>query len=380
MPADRERCELLRALVRRPGDDLLLDRLAKSVCDWDSLITTASQHGVLAMLFSRLSEIGTTAPPAAQERLEAEFHRNAFHSLANASELIAILKAFDRETIPAIPFKGVVLAATAYCNLTTRPAGDLDVLIHYRNLARASALMLERGYKLKRPMTADGKPFTAETCEYTFVRQSDGMVAEQRWKLEFTQPGFRRNLGLDWVWPERRTAMLAGAEVPDLRPEMTLLVLCMHGCKHAWSRLIWICDVAQLLESFPDLDWREVTREAKRSGLWRALALGVLLAHRVADSAVPIRLLQRFESDASVGRLARYIEDNLFDKPGGLPACDTPYYVQMLGFRDRIRFLMSRDFWRPNDRDLAAIQLPKSLSPLYYLVRPIRIFLNKLAR
>ena len=110
------------------------------------------------------------------------------------------------------------------------------------------------------------------------------MVLELRWRLELTQPRFKRNLGMDWVWPRRRTAMLAGAEVPDMSPEITLLMLCMHGSKHVWSRLIWICDVAQLLVSSPDLDWKEVTREANQSGLWRSLALGVLLAHRFAGA------------------------------------------------------------------------------------------------
>ena len=71
---------------------------------------------------------------------------------------------------------------------------------------------------------------------------------------------------MDWAWPERRTVTVAGAEVPNLSPEKTLLVLCMHGSKHAWSRLIWICDVAQLLAACPGLDWNKVNREAKRLG------------------------------------------------------------------------------------------------------------------
>ena len=85
--------------------------------------------------------------------------------------------------------------------------------------------------------------------EYHFERQSDGMVLELRWRLELTQPRFKRNLGMDWVWPGKRSALLAGAEVPDMDPETALLVLCMHGSKHVWSRLIWISDVARLIRS-----------------------------------------------------------------------------------------------------------------------------------
>jgi len=334
----------------------------------------------MPMLFSRLADIGSALPLIVQERLRAGYHRNVFHSLANAAELIALLNAFEHEMIPAMPFKGVVLAASIYHDLTARPAGDLDLLIHYRHLMRATAVLLERGYQLNTPVRADGTPAIPDYYEYHFERQTDGMVVELRWRLELAQPRFRRHLGMDWVWPRRRIAMLAGAEVPDMSPEITLLVLCMHGTKHAWSRLIWICDVAQLLDSLPDLDWRAVTQEAKQLGLWRTLALGVLLAQRVAGAEIPQGVLRRFESDAAACRLARYIQENLLDEPGSTPAGRIPYNIQLLGFHDRVRLFLSLDFLRPNERDRAAIHLPRWLHALYYLVRPVRILWDRSAR
>jgi Uncharacterised nucleotidyltransferase len=340
----------------------------------------AEEHRMLPMLFSRLTDMGSTVPLIVQESLRAGYHRNVFHSLANAAELIAVLSAFEHEMIPAMPFKGVALGASVYDNPTTRPAGDLDLLIYYRHLVPATAVLLERGYELKTSVRADGTPATSGCCEYHFERQTDGMVIELRWRLEPMQPRFRRHLGMDWVWPRRRIAVLAGAEVPDMSPEMTLLVLCMHGTKHAWSRLIWICDVAQLLDRLPDLDWREVTQEAKQLGLWRMLALGVLLAQRVAGAEVPQRALRHFESDAAVCKLVQYIQDNLFDEPGSTPTGRIPYHIQLMGFHDRVRLLLSLDFLRHNERDRAVIHLPQCLNALYYLVRPVRILWDRSAR
>jgi hypothetical protein len=373
--------ELLRAVVRRPTESAAeqIYQLAEEIRDWDSLLGLADEHRVLPMLYLRLSEAGPAIPQDVQERLRAGYHHNMFHNLANAAELIRVLESFEHEMIPAMPFKGVVLGASAYHNLTTRPAGDIDLLIHYRHLAQATALIKERGYDLKTPMRADGTPF--EDCyEYHFERQADGMVLEIRWRLVLTQPRFRRNLGMDWVWPLRRTAMVAGAEVPDMSPEITLLVLCMHGSKHVWSRLIWICDVAQLLISSPHLDWNEVIREADKVGLWRSLALGVLLAHRFADAEVPDDVLWRFEADTTVRNLTQYIVDNLFDAPGSAPQGGVPYYVKLLGFRDRVKMIMSFDYLRPNEHDRAVLPLRRSLSPLYYLIRPFRLFRDRSAR
>jgi hypothetical protein len=374
-------CELLRAVVRRPveADSQQMYQLAEGVRDWASLLSVADEHRVLPMLYLRLRNIGRVVPQEVQERLQDGYQRNMFHNLANAAELIDLLRAFERETIPAMPFKGTVLGASAYGDLATRPAGDLDLLIYYKDVVQATAMARERGYELKTVTQPGDIPFS-DCYEYHFERPTDGMVLELRWRLVLTQPRFRRNLGMDWVWPRRRTAMVAGAEVPDMSPEITLLMLCMHGSKHVWSRLIWICDVAQVLVSSPELNWKEVMQEASSTGLWRSLALGVLLAHRVTGVEVPQDVLRRFESGSTARKLAQYIEENLFDAPGSAPEGRVPYYIQLLGFRDRMRLLMSFDYLRPNEHDRTVLPLRKSLSPFYYLIRPFRLFRDRSAR
>jgi hypothetical protein len=377
MRADCESCELLRAIAR-PSDAEQVHHLAAKVVAWNSLLELAEEHRVFPMLFLRLADMGPAVPLFVSERLRTEYGSNMFNSLANAVELIAVLKALEDNMIPAMPFKGVVLGASVYHDLTTRPAGDLDLLIHYRDLVRATAVVLERGYHLT-SVNADGTPAHLG-YEYHFERKTDGRVLELRWRLELTVPKFKRDLGMDWVWPTRRTTVLAGAEVPNMSPAITLLMLCMHGSKHKWSRLIWICDVAQLLASSPGLDWNEITYEAKEVGLSRALALGILLAHQVVGATVPQSILQRFEADTTARLLAQHIQNNLFDAPGSTPPGHIPYNIQLLDFRDRARFLLSMDLLRPNEKDRAVFPLPKSVRALYYLIRPVRIFLDRSAR
>jgi hypothetical protein len=379
MPTDRESSDLLRAMIRRPSS-AEIERLAKEIRDWNSLLKMAQKQRIIPLLHARLAGLGSSVPVATQKQLVSEYQRNVFHCIANTAELIEVLKEFDQEQIPAMPFKGVVLAASIYRDPSSRPAGDLDVLIYHRDLPRATDALLRRGYELKTEVHADGTPYASNSYEYHFERRSDGRVLELRWRLELTQPRFRRNLGMDWIWPRRRITLLAGAEVPDMSPEITLLVLCMHGSKHVWSRLIWICDVAQLLESYSDLDWREVVLEAKRKGLSRPLALGVLLAHRMGDAPVPDSILQKFESDATARRLALHFEQNLFDAPGQTPKSRLPYGVQLLGFQDRLRLVLSLDFLRPNQRDRAVVRLPKVLNALYYFIRPFRVLKDRSAR
>jgi hypothetical protein len=382
MSPDRKSCELLRETIR-PETQRRADRIAgilPTIQNWDALLTLARSHGVLPLLYHRLVNQQVEIPRSSFERMQSDYNRNVLHSLTNAAELISVLKDFSENNIPAMPFKGVVLSATAYRDLTARPAGDLDVLVFYRDLTAATTVLLKRGYELKTSTREDGSPSIENYYEYHFERQSDGMVLELRWRLELTQPRFRRDLGMDWVWPGKRSALLAGAEVPEMEPEIALLVLCMHGSKHVWSRLIWICDVARLLEAHPGLNWVQVRLEAKARGLWRALALGVLLAHRVGDAVIPESVLHGFESDLTARSLAEYIAENLFEHPGSTPASRLPYNVQLLGFYDRLRMLLAVDFLRPNARDRAVIALHKALDPLYFFIRPFRILWDKTAR
>jgi hypothetical protein len=385
MPVERksrdQSCELLRSVVRinRRTAEGGVSRLAAGVKDWDTLLELAADHGVLPFLFRALAQ-EASVPPDAARRLLALHHGNIARCMTNAVELTWILKRLEDQSIPAMPFKGMVLAASAYGDSSARPAGDIDLLVYRRDLKAASRLLAQRGFELLTETEQDGSPTDPNKFEHHFERPADGLVVELRWRLEMIQPRFKRDLGMDWVWPQRQTATVAGATIPNMKPEIALPVLCMHGCQHVWSRLLWICDIAKLLESNPSFNWAATMREAKRNGLLKPLALGVMLASRVAAAPVPEAVLRRFEADSCLAATARHIDENLFIAPGSVPPSRLPYNIQLLSFTDRARLLLSRDFLQPSPRDLEMMPLPKALHVLYPLVKPIRMLFDRSPR
>lgn len=381
-PLDHNLAELLRACARPRTDASAasIAQLARNISRWQDLIHGAAEHGILPTLYSRLLEIPEAVPSDVLQLAKREFERNAFHCMTNAEELLHVLRAFEEAGLATMPFKGVVLSTSAYRDMTMRPAGDIDLLIHYRDLHRATEILKQRGYELKTKTLQDGSPEAKDYFEFHFERESDGMVLELRWKLELTQPRYGYDLGLDWVWDRRGSLLLAGAEVPNLDPMSSLLVLCMHGSKHAWSRWMWVCDVAKLIESQPGLDWEFARREAKRVGLERCLALGVLLAWRGAGAGVPQDVRRKFERDRDVSNLVDFFAKSILENPGAMPEGRMPYHLRILGFRDRVRMLVSPSILQPNERDRAAIRLPRVLEPLYYLIRPFRVLFDRAPR
>jgi hypothetical protein len=377
---DQATGNLLRAVVQPPTAVGAIADLASKITCWEAAIEGALQHGILPMLLNELVLIEGAIPSTALDLLRNEFERNAFHCYANTLELLEVLQLFEAAGIPAMPFKGVVLGASVYGDMTARIAGDLDILIYFKDLLPATRLLKSRGYELKTLVLEDGSPEARNYFEYHFERPDDGMVLELRWRLELSPSHFHRNLGMDWIWPRRRTARLAGADVPNLDAVACLLILCMHGSKHVWTRLIWICDVAKLLQSEPQLDWDFAIHEAKRLGLWHCLALGVLLAHGLAGAPVPLEIMRRFERDRTARRLAIFFQLHAVTEPGKVPEGRVPYDVQLLGIREKLGMILSRGSLRPNARDRAMVNLPKSLDPLYYLIRPIRLLLDRSGR
>ncbi len=373
---------LARALSEAPTSDLAsrIASLARRVSSWDKFIALASEHRILPLAYARLTASGVPLPSSVESSLRDAWQRNLFHCTANAAELTQIFDVFQRENIPALPFKGIVLAQSAYNDLAARNAGDIDILIRFEDLQRATGILIARGFALLTPVREDGSPALTNSHEYHFERASDGMIVELRWRLELTQPRYRRNVGMKWLWPRHQTIRVAGADLPNIDPESSLLVLCMHGSKHVWSRLVWISDVAHLLAAFPTLDWSRVNRDARRLGLRHALALGILLAHRVCAAQIPPAVLRRFEQDSTASRLASSLEKILFDHPGHFPTGRVPYNVQLLDFTDRLRLFISPDFYRPNEHDLAFVHLPRPLHFLYVFLRPLRILRDKSAR
>lgn len=384
MKVDPNSSVLLLAVARHSlqRDPDAIRNTAQAVSDWPSFVAMARAHRMAPMAYQFLDEALAAVPAAAHEQLAADYERNLCQSMVAASELLTILAAFEHEQIKTMPFKGIVLAASAYSDIGMRACGDLDLLVCGQDIDRAKAILWERGFRpvpaeLRRHPVAD--PETRLNHEDALLRPRDGMIVELRWKLDFIFGRYGRDLGLDWAWHGRRTVQLTGAAVPGMSPEKNLLMLCMHASRHVWSRLLWICDIAHLIASSPELDWDSVESQARELGLWKPLALGVLLAHRLVGCPLDRALLVSMQQDRTVLRLVGHFEKHVLTMPGVGPAGRLPYNFLLLDLRDRMRVLFTPSIFRPNDLDRAALNVLVP-QPLYYLVRPFRILLDRSSR
>ena len=347
-----------------------LRELVRPDLDWDYLYRAAQRHGLLPLLHSHLH--GLAAVPADfRQRLQTHARANAVHNLQLGGELLQLLQLFDAHALPALPFKGPTLAALAYGNLALREFGDLDLLMPQSQLPRAKALLLERGYRVAYPLSPRQETAYLRTIRQLPLLRDDGCVVELHTAL--TPRAFRFPLETAGLWRRRGAVPVLGRPVPAPAAEDLLLILCMHGAKHRWVNLGWVCDVAELLRACPAIDWRAVLRRARQVRGRRLLLLGLDLARRLLGTALPAGVERQVRADAVVGSLARDVCRRLFaekgEKAAGLASAWFHLRVrERLG--DGLAFAVSLALEpTPADWDAA----PEWLPWRDYLRRPLRL-------
>jgi hypothetical protein len=167
---------------------------------------------------------------------------------------------------------------------------------------------------------------------------------------------------------------LCGRTLRTFSIEDTLVMLCVHGAKHFWERLLWILDVAQLI-IVQEVDWALLARIAAKLESTRVLLLGLYLAHDLFDAPLPGQLLEEIGRDPTVQDLAEKVYERYADisDPG---AGVLPRAVFRIRLRDGIGQGL-RHTWHlamsPTESDRQKVRLPRWLTLLYMLVRPWRL-------
>lgn len=296
---DSERAEQIRTLLR--GD-----------IDWMYLIRTAFQHSVMPLLYWNLhATCAKDVPDPILDQLRRRFHANSVRNLFLIRELLTLLALLDQHGILAIPYKGPVLAASVYGNFALRQFGDLDILVREQDAVCAKDLLLSRGYRLQyQPPAAYEAIFRHFRQTYDLVRGDGQVFVELHWNVISWPVFFSPDSA--FVWERLELVSLAGMPVHTLAPEEVLPVLCVHGAKHHWERLGWICDVAELLRIYPGINWERVMAQASCLHGARALYLGLSLARSLLGAAVPEDILRQMQVDPVVPSLAARIHVWMF--------------------------------------------------------------------
>lgn len=346
--------------------------LLRTDLDWAYVLQTARRHGVLPLLYRSLRTISpNNVPQAILEQLQRHSLANAAHNLFLTHELLKILKLLEAHAIPTLPYKGPLLTASIYGNLVLRDFADLDILVHEQNYQKAQRLLSTNGYQ----------PVNAFEQESTFLDGSGRVTVDLHKRM--TSCEFPSPLQFEQIWERRQQTTILSTKVPTLCPEDTLLMLAIQLTKDAgtpYLQLARICDIAQHLRAYPDLELIKILRQSKALGGERMVLFSLCMAHHLFETSLLQEVIDRGRAQPVIDQLVELTCQQLFDDRN--PSVTDRRSIDQFRWlvRERLLDKLYPYYLRyvlatfvPCTLDCQLLPLPQRLAFLYYGIRPIRL-------
>lgn len=285
------------------GDAGTLDDVSQQDIAWELLLDAARYHGLLLVMLDFLESRPISTPHAVLERIR-NFSKCRQDKDTRLQQQLAELSAwFEESAVPAVAMRGPALASLAYPKPSVRQTGDLDFLVRGPDVAKLAVQLERLGFEKMRQV---GRPHADSV--FTLFHRNSGTQVDLHTRLE--EKYFPIHLSFESIWKRRQTVIVDGCPVPTFGTIDLLIATCAHGARRQWSKLKWICDVAQLIQSQHDsVDWQELTDRARQAGAARMLALGFQLSEEVLGVRAPREAIDVQHAGQPVGNLTRQVRE-----------------------------------------------------------------------
>lgn len=347
--------------------------------DWDYLIKIASKNNLKPLFYS---QINTTCPDIVPNfflgKLRDDFNGNVKKNLLLFGELLRLVDIFNKSKLRVIPYKGPLLSIMAYNDLTLREFGDLDIYIDLEDFNQVMDILQKEGYKSILDLNDSQKAaYFKYQREYMFINKSNGVLVEIKWKLP--TPSLVLNIDPKFLFKfeEQIQVKIGTKEIHTLSPDNLLIVLAIHNAGHFWTRLLWLCDISELIKSH-ELNWTNILENAEKLGIKRVLYINLFLAKDLFDINLPIEVLEVIKDDKILPEIVERIKKRYFtinDSTYGDNAL-TPRFYEKIALRVKIRERRKNKIqdilslmFNPTRGLIKNISLPLFLFPMYYIFR-----------
>jgi len=201
--------------------------------DWNLLIQKASRHGIAPLLYLLLNKIDDDhkIPDRVVEMLKSIYYTNAVRNIKLEYELLTILRSFYSKAVDCIGLKGLFILKPIYKNLALRPVGDIDLLIHFKDLPQVDAALRELGYSFQsNSMPAKFYHSVHFHVVYLGDKHHSFAPVELHWNI---QDKFNvLKIDIDQIWERAVSWEIGDINALAMCPEDLLLYLCYHADKH----------------------------------------------------------------------------------------------------------------------------------------------------
>jgi hypothetical protein len=209
------------------------------------------------------TSVNSGALAAAPQAIAALFTSGYTRSLVNLRrielQLEEMLRVFAEQQLDILVLKGPPLVRRLYGDPALRPIGDLDLLARPGDLQRVCSVLISLDYRAA-PGYDSPRDFHALRGYTLIYRRGDEPLVELHWR-PVSLASYQRASSPSDLWRRSIHTEIGGKRARLLDPEDELRYLCVHyAAEHRGKRLIWLIDIARLLQSLPESwEWERFT-------------------------------------------------------------------------------------------------------------------------
>ena len=242
--------------------------LNEALCAQRLPLSASNLQGCLPFLLHELSarELEGRLGREPYERLRGGYRDLSLLNLWYSAEMQQVLEAITAANIQVMVLKGADVAATVYPCPDLRYFGDVDLLLHPGDLQAVITLLESREYSYLQEYRFEA--ISRQRAGFVYIKR----VAAGYLMIELHIAPHSNELGVSFnvadLWARARSITAFETRVSGMGLEDLLLYLCWHYRTHTFERLIWLYDVAFVLQRYGEqLDWALLYRLARSTGL-----------------------------------------------------------------------------------------------------------------
>jgi hypothetical protein len=275
--------------------------------DWLRLAKLLTHNRMAVLAIQIFSRTNPSVPQGAQNLLREQSERYERSAIKLGNALTTYLKSAEVRGIKTIVLKGLWLCEKIYRVPSMRPGGDIDILVHRKDVDACLNLLTEQGIGEFWPNLLHDDYFTRHHLHQQRSTQDLNIWFEIHWALD--HPYTLLTVDYESILERAKPAQLLGAPIQEMSVPDLLLSLAIHLVKHAVylpslldrddlpriiladGMLMYYLDVTEVLRAHPDIDWNLTIQLAHN---WCAVdILGSVLqvCRKYLDAPVPDSVL-----------------------------------------------------------------------------------------
>lgn len=228
----------------------------------EGLVTSALEHRMAGLLWSRLSADEVALPRETVRRLAYEDLRSQGHNLRLWRVLSSVVQRLADIGVAVASAKGVAAEGRWYSRLGERPCNDIDVLLAPEDVARIDDVVhcLKPDHFMRTDIGHLVRSGTLQSIDLTVDDVEVDLHADLlKIEIPTRQP--------EVLWSRQEAVQgPEGIRVHAVDGEISLIHFLLHLNKDRFSFLLGYADVARLVAG-GDLDWAFVDNFLRREGL-----------------------------------------------------------------------------------------------------------------